>query len=296
MCLVRPRAAEERASVQSILPDVRVRWCDATAPGAIAREGTRGETFDAVVSCMASRTGASDDAWRVDHRANLDALEAAQSAGARHFVLLSAICVQRPDLSFQFAKLAFEEALAGSGLTYSIVRPTAYFTSLAGQLGRVRANKPFLVFGNGALTACTPISERDAARYLVGCLDDRARHDAVLPVGGPGPALTPLEQGALLFEALGREPRFRHVPPALLDAIVGALDVGAKVRPSLAKKAEFARIGRHYARRSMLVYDAARGRYDRDATPSFGTDTLRAFFERLVRGEETLERGAHAVF
>ncbi len=41
-----------------------------------------------------------------------------------HFVLLSAICVQKPLLAFQKAKLAFEAHLLEQGLTYSIVRPT----------------------------------------------------------------------------------------------------------------------------------------------------------------------------
>ncbi|RYE56062.1 MAG: hypothetical protein EOP18_04935, partial [Rhizobiaceae bacterium] len=39
--------------------------------------------------------------------------EAAQRAGVGHFVLLSAICVQKPKLAFQQAKLAFEAALTG---------------------------------------------------------------------------------------------------------------------------------------------------------------------------------------
>jgi divinyl chlorophyllide a 8-vinyl-reductase len=51
-------------------------------------------------------------------------------------VLLSAICVQKPLLEFQRAKLAFEAKLQEAGdITYSIVRPTAFFKSLAGQVG-----------------------------------------------------------------------------------------------------------------------------------------------------------------
>ena len=40
----------------------------------------------------------------------MNALAAAQQAGVGHFVLLSAICVQKPLLAFQRAKLAFEAA------------------------------------------------------------------------------------------------------------------------------------------------------------------------------------------
>ena len=48
-------------------------------------------------------------------------------------------------------KLAFEAELQASGLRYAIVRPTAFFKSLAGQVQRVRSGKPYLAFGGGRL-------------------------------------------------------------------------------------------------------------------------------------------------
>jgi len=264
------------------------------APAALGPQ--RGERFDALVSCLASRTGAPADAWAIDHQAHLHALHAARDAGVGHVVLLSALCVQKPRLAFQHAKLAFEQELTGSGLTYSIVRPTAFFKSLSGQVQRVRQGKPFLVFGDGTLTACKPIADDDLAAYLADCLDDPARHDRVLPIGGPGPAITPRQQGEQLFALLGRAPRFRHVPLALLDAVAGVLGAAARVLPALAPKAEFARIGRYYATESMLVLDAASGRYDADATPSCGNRTLRDHYAALLSGAARDDRGEHAVF
>jgi len=250
----------------------------------------------AVICCMASRTGAAEDAWAVDHAATVEAMTAAREAGVGHFVLLSAICVQRPHLAFQRAKLAAEAALAASGLRYSIVRPTAYFKSLSGQLDRLRAGRPFLVFGDGRVTACKPISDGDLARYMVGCLDDTARRNRILPIGGPGPAITPLEQGGMLFRALGAAPRFRHVPLRLMDGIVTGLTLGGRIAPGLRAKAELARIGRYYATQSMLVLDDARGCYDAQATPETGHETLGAFYHALARGEVAAPRGDHAVF
>ena len=46
----------------------------------------------------------------------------------------------------------------------------------------------------------------------------------------------------------------------------------------------------------MLVLDPATGRYDADATPETGTDTLADHYARLLRGEAADDRGAHAVF
>ena len=300
VCLVRPRAgvggtlAPDEA--ERLFPGATVRVGDVTDPASLARDGFCGERFDALVSCLASRTGAPHDAWAIDHRAHVQALDAAKQGGVTQVVLLSAICVQKPLLAFQQAKLAFEKVLVESGLTYSIVRPTAFFKSLSGQIERVKRGKPFLVFGDGTLTACKPISDDDLADFLSGCLDDASRRQRVLPIGGPGPAITPRQQGEYLFALLGRPPRFRQVPVALLDAVIGVLGTAGRMVPALAAKAELARISRYYATESMLVLDPATGRYDAAATPSTGTETLFDFYAGLVSGAIAPERGDHAVF
>jgi divinyl chlorophyllide a 8-vinyl-reductase len=124
--------------------------------------------FDAVVSCLASRSGAPADAWAIDHDAQVAALEAAKAAGVRHFVLLSAICVQKPKTGIPAREAGVRgKADRASGLRLdSIVRPTAFFKSLSGQVGRLRAGKPFLLFGDGTLTACKPISDDDLGRFV----------------------------------------------------------------------------------------------------------------------------------
>ncbi|MCH2076220.1 MAG: NAD(P)H-binding protein [Rhodobacteraceae bacterium] len=244
---------------------------------------------DAVISCLASRTGTPKDAWFVDHDLNAGALKAAQSAGVSTFILLSAICVQKPRLAFQHAKLAFEEKLTQSGLSYSIIRPTAYFKSISGQADRLREGKPFLTFGNGTLTACKPISDEDLATYIVSALSDPAMQNKILPIGGPGPALTAREQGELLAEALGVTFRTRSVPPGFLKVIATVLSA-----VGLREKAALARIGHYYATESMLLWDGMK--YDADATPEFGSDTLQAHYQALARGEVVDDREGHAVF
>ncbi|SIO47942.1 divinylchlorophyllide 8-vinylreductase [Rhodovulum sp. ES.010] len=268
--------------------------------GAVTAPETRQRALaggiDAVVSCLASRMGGKKDAWAIDYQAHSDLLKDARAAGIGQFVLLSAICVQKPTLAFQQAKLAFEDELQAAGLTWSIVRPTAFFKSLSGQIERVKAGKPFLVFGDGRLTACKPISDADLGSYIARCLTDPALQNRILPIGGPGPALTPLDQGRMLFDLVGQEPRFRHVPLRFLDTIIGGLALAGRLFPKAAEKAEFARIGRYYASESMLVLDPATGRYDADATPEFGTDTLSEHYQKALRGEIADDRGDHAVF
>ena len=280
-CVIRPESSDK------VLPKgVRVR--------AMSLDAVDVAGFDVVVSCLASRTGRPADAWAIDHDAHVEVLGKAQAAGVSQFVLLSAICVQKPLLEFQKAKRAFEEKLIASGLTYSIVRPTAFFKSLSGQVKRVQDGKPFLLFGDGALTACKPISDHDLGRYLALCLSDQKLQNRVLPIGGPGDAITPRDQAALVFAATGMTPKFRALPVWVMDGVIKILQLGGGINPALRDKAELAKIGRYYATESMLVWDG--NAYDADATPSFGTDTLADHYAAMVKGNVAADLGDHAIF
>lgn len=242
-----------------------------------------------VISCIASRSGAPKEAHAVDYTANCALLAAAQQVGAEQFILLSAICVQKPMLAFQHAKLAFEARLATSGIAYTIVRPTAFFKSLSGQVGRVMAGKPFLIFGDGELTRCKPISDADLARFVAQCIANRAAENRILPIGGPGPAISLREQGEMLFALLGRTPRFRSVSPRMFTAAERVLALGQGVSGWFAEKAEYARIARYYATESMLLRDPATGEYSAHLTPEYGRDTLRDHYARLIGAGQAFE-------
>jgi divinyl chlorophyllide a 8-vinyl-reductase len=288
-------ALVRQGTAQGTLPGCTLWHGDVTAPGTVAQV-LRDAPCDAVLSCLASRTGAPDDAWAIDHAAHHHALRAATDAGVAQFVLLSAICVQKPLLGFQHAKLAFEAELQAAPLTWNIVRPTAYFKSLSGQVARVQAGRPFLVFGDGRGTACKPMSDRDLGRYMAECLTDPDRANRILPIGGPGPAITPMDQVAMLERLLGRPVPVRRVPLRMMDVIVGVLSALGRISPSLRAKADLARIGRYYATESMLVWDGARGTYDAAATPEFGADRLADHYAAILRGEVADDRRDHAVF
>ena len=93
---------------------------------------------------------------------------------------------------------------------------------------------------------------------MTECLDDASRRNRILPIGGPGEAITPRDQADHLFALLKRKPSLSSVPVALLDL------------------------------------DAATGQYDAVATPSTGTETVFDFYARLIDGEASIERGDHA--
>lgn len=274
------RAVAERLAAEGEAVHVATR-------AALADTRALAQTMDevqpeVVISCIASRSGAPKDARAVDYAANATLLAAAQAAGARQFILLSAICVQKPLLAFQHAKLKFEAELIASGIGYTIIRPTAFFKSLSGQVKRVKAGKPFLIFGDGNLTRCKPISDGDLARFIAGCIDNPHALGRILPIGGPGPAISLREQGEMLFALTGMEPRFKSVSPCIFDYAEKVLGLGAGVSSWCAEKAEYARIARYYATESMLVLDPVTGAYSADLTPEFGSDTLRDHYVRLL--------------
>ena len=155
-----------------------------SAPGGPFEKGK----VDVVISCLASRTGSKKDSFAIDYQATLNCLDAARAAGARHFVLLSAFCVKSAEmndpnaLQFQYAKKDFEEKLrAQEDVSYSIVRATAFFKSVSGQLEVVNKGSPFVYFdlGEGKSATCNPISEPDLAAALIDTISDKSKENAL---------------------------------------------------------------------------------------------------------------------
>lgn len=283
--------------VQKEFPGAQVVFGEVTDMNSLSKVGFD-KPVDVVVSCLASRTGGIKDSNLIDYQATLNALNAGRKNGAQHFVLLSAICVQKPLLEFQRAKLKFEKELIEAGdITYSIVRPTAFFKSLAAQVELVKDGSPYVMFGDGKLAACKPISERDLASFMADCIIEEDKINKILPIGGPGEALTALDQGQMLFDITGRKPWFFPVPVAVMDGAISLFDWLASIFPQLEDSAEFAKIGKYYAVESMLALDPVTGDYSADMTPSYGEDTLEDFFKTVVKeGLKGQELGDAAVF
>lgn len=252
---------------------------------------------DAVICCLASRSGVVRDSWAVDYQASLNVLNALQDLRKKdsQFVLLSAYCCGKPLLQFQFAKLKLEEEIRKSHVSHSIVRPTAYFKSLDGQLENVRKGNQIVYFGDGTCAA-NAISDRDLASFLVDCaLKPRAigMLDQTRNLGGPDvPPIPKREQGMLIYETLNvpaEKRNFVSVPVGLLDGVIGtfaALETlfRALRLESLTTRfedaAEIARIVKYYATEPMVATGPGE---------VYGTMTLRDHFEAIAQRGGKLE-------
>jgi len=257
--------------------------CDVSDPvqleKTMAQIHTENGGIESVVSCLASRSGIKREAFQIDYQATRNCMEAGIKCDANHFVLLSAICVRKPLLQFQLAKLKFEAALQDqSAMTWSIVRPTAFFKSVSGQLERVQDGSSFLMFQDS--TRCNPIAESDLATYLIDCISDESRRNKIINLGGPDKPMTKIEQGKMMFKAIGAEPKFSRLPVGIFDFSINALQWLADITKNeqLENAAELGRIGKYYAVEDMVT---------EKPEEMYGTITLQEHFNRIAaEGQE----------
>jgi uncharacterized protein YbjT (DUF2867 family) len=139
----------------------------------------------------------------VDRLGQLQLIEAANSAGVKHFVYVS-FSPMAEDFALQRAKREVEQALIASGMTYTILRPTFFMEIwLSPELGFDAAARRVRIYGTGE-NPISWISFPNVAEFAVRSLDTAAARNATFTLGGPE-ALTPLEV-VRIFEELGGAP------------------------------------------------------------------------------------------
>jgi uncharacterized protein YbjT (DUF2867 family) len=226
------RAADKATSgapIETVAGDIR----DAVALRA-ALEGV-----ETVVSAITGFGG--QDALgsrKVDRDGNLALIAAARDARVDHFVLLS-VHQAGPTHPIELFrdKWAAEEALRASGLTWTIVRPTAYLETWLGLIGGpLVATGRTRIFGSGS-NPINFVSATDVARLVdLSAADDRMRQAVV---EAPGPANLTFDQLAVAVESvIGRTGVKRHVSPVMMRmaaAVTRVVDpvLSAQIRTAL---------------------------------------------------------------
>jgi len=207
---------------------------DATRPDTL-----RGafDGVDAVISClgapMAFTTGDRRSFRDLDTVANLNLIRAAREAGVRRFVYVSLLV--RPAWSETVYARAHEEVveqLAGSGLSYGVVRPTGMFPIFDPFLAMARRGIAWIPGDGEART--NPVHPDEVAE---ACLDVLNRdQNGSLMVGGPE-TLSRQEIVEMAFQAVGTRPRILHLPRSAL--LAGSV-LMRPVHPRLSEVTDFA--------------------------------------------------------
>jgi len=189
-------------------PDAALRACDGAS------------TVVSLVGRHFART--EQGLWDVDALGNENLVRAARAAGARRFVLLSALWSERPLAPVLFrAKRHAEQALLDSGLGHTILKPSTFMvgpSSLIGALGPTieRWGVAFVPAPDSGPVSF--IAEADVARALVRSALEEDAPDRIIELGGPE-RLTFAEGARRVARAIGRKVRIVRVPRAALTAL-----------------------------------------------------------------------------
>lgn len=205
-----PRQVEalRKAGAEPVVADLK-------QPESLVRACTGVHNLILTASSTRSR-GEGDSIDTVDRLGNLALIAAAKTAGVRHVVFIS---FPKHELSFplQDAKRAVEAALAGSGLSYTVLQPPNFWEVwCSAGLGFDVAGGTVRIFGTGEGKSSW-VSMFDVSRAAVAALDNPAAKNRVIAFGGPE-ALSQLEIVRRFEEASGKKLTIDRVPAEALRA------------------------------------------------------------------------------
>jgi uncharacterized protein YbjT (DUF2867 family) len=112
------------------------------------------------------------------------------------------------------AREMFVDELKNSGLKFSIVRPTGYFSDISENLKMANSGRVYLI-GDGE-HKINPIHGADLAKV---CVDAVENQECEIPVGGPE-TFTHAEIAELAFSVLGKDQKITRIPTWLVNLIV----------------------------------------------------------------------------
>jgi NADH dehydrogenase len=179
------------------------------------------EGVDTVVHLVAIIKGAPEDFERVMAQGTRNVVAAAQEAGARRFVLASALGLDersKDAVPYFAAKWEMEKAVRESGLDHVIFRPSFVFGRDGGvlptfvRLARFAPVTPIVGSGKQRLQ---PIWVEDLAAYYARAIDEPAATNETFELGGPD-AVSWNEFWERLKKVLGVRRPSVHVPVSLM--------------------------------------------------------------------------------
>jgi uncharacterized protein YbjT (DUF2867 family) len=178
---------------------------------------------DVVVHIVAIMGGSARDYDQVMTQGTRALVAAAQEAGVRRFVLMSALGVDErtKDLvPYYGAKWQMELAVKGSGLEHVIFRPSFVFGPDGGSLPlfkRIASLAPVTPIVGPGTQRIQPIWVDDVAAYFAASIDEAKAANRTFEIGGPD-VVTWNEFWERLKRALGKRRPSLHLPFGLMRA------------------------------------------------------------------------------
>jgi uncharacterized protein YbjT (DUF2867 family) len=184
---------------------------------------------DTVVHLVAIIQGPAEEVDRLMTGGTRNAVEAAQGAGVRRFVLMSALGAQEPTedtVPYFRAKWQMEQQVKGSGLDYTIFRPSFIFGRDGGSLPlfmRVARLAPVTPIVGPGTQRSQPIWVDDVAAYFAASIDHEGARNRTFELGGPD-VVDWNELYARIKKALGKRRPSIHLPFGLMRVNAAVLE------------------------------------------------------------------------
>ncbi|HEV7347105.1 SDR family oxidoreductase [Telluribacter sp.] len=154
----------------------------------------------------------------VDAAGHRSLIDAARTAGVKHLIYTS-VFGANPDhpVDFYRTKYQTEEYLIGSGLTYTILRPSAFMEWHAHNLlGKNILQKGSTTILGLGTTPTNFVAARDIAQLITQSCQNPRLHNRVISIGGPTNP-TRNEVAELYSRLAGVPPKVKHVPAGALQ-------------------------------------------------------------------------------
>jgi uncharacterized protein YbjT (DUF2867 family) len=218
---------------------------------------------DVVFSCMGlTKPQHNITSEQIDHLGNRALLEDALACGVKKFIYISVFNSDKMmDSEMVKSHELFVEELRASGISYSVIHPTAYFNDMGMFFSFARKGHVHL-FGDGT-NRFNPIHGADLAKVCVDAAKDAGNCE--IAVGGPD-TYTYDETNLMAFDALGMKPKITHLPMwvgNILLFVIGLVNKPLK---------------------SIISFALSVSRID-NVAPATGTHHLKDFFRELAQRE-----------
>ncbi|HUQ22502.1 MAG TPA: NAD-dependent epimerase/dehydratase family protein [Gaiellaceae bacterium] len=220
------RVLEHTAGSSATLPNQDAVQGEMTDPESLRRAAAGQDVVVHLVALLAARP---DEFRRVMEQGTRDLLAAARDAGARRFVLMSALGTseETKDLvPYYHAKWQMEQDAKASGLEHVIFRPSFIFGRGGGaleQFSRIAKLSPVTPIVGPGTQRIQPIWVEDVAAYFAAGVTNEEAANRTFELGGPD-VVTWNEFWSRLKQAQGARRPSVHLPFGLMRAQAALLE------------------------------------------------------------------------